>query len=121
MPPKRRKQLLRKQHQQRPTNRRQAEIMRHEQAIQLQRLAIPHELPAAEDDDEVDGDHDGGLAERAHGRHARGEFEGRRWVAHDARESEVEIRPWREQVVRAGEGGEFGGGEVGEGARHGVL
>jgi hypothetical protein len=104
MPPQRREKLLSKQHQQRAADGGQAEIMSHEQPIELQRLAVPHEFPPAEYHHEVDDNHGHGLRERRHGRLARHELEFRGRVPRDGGEELVEVVPWREDVGTAGHG-----------------
>lgn len=70
-----RDQLLQEQHQQHPTNQREVEVMDLEQAVQLQRLPLLHQLPPAEDDDVVGDEGGGRLGHAGHGRLAGDEVE----------------------------------------------
>ena len=67
--------------------------MDQEQCLELEGLAVAHELPTTEDDTVVDSDEDGGRLECRHGRLERHELEVVGRVAHNGRPGLVEDGP----------------------------
>lgn len=86
-------ELLNEQSQQRSADQCQVEVVNHEQRVQFERGTILHELTAAEDDDVVRDQGNGGSLERRHRRDAFNETELAGGIAHDGLEGLIEDGP----------------------------
>lgn len=62
------KQLLNEKRQNDGADRREDEIVNQKESLQLEGLPVPHQLSAAKNDEIVDGDKNGGVSQRRHGR-----------------------------------------------------
>lgn len=86
-------QLFNEESQQRATDQGEVEVVDHEKGVQLQGSAFLHDLAAAEDDDIVGDEKDGGMLEGRQRRHTLNELEFASGIAHDLLKGLVEDGP----------------------------
>ena len=88
-----REQLLNEESQQKGADGGQVQVVDEEERLELEGLAVAHQLSTAEDDEVVDDDEDGRRLERGHGRLEGHELEVIGRVANDGRPELVKDGP----------------------------
>lgn len=89
-------QLLNEENEEHAADGSEVEVVDEEKALELERLAVPHQRATTKDDDVVQDDEDARLLERRHGRDASLEAEVVGRVAHDGCPRLVEDGPQRD-------------------------
>lgn len=88
-----RQKLLNEESQEEAANSGQVEVVDEEERLELERLAVAHQLSAAKDDEVVDDDEDGRRLQGGHGSLERHELEVIGRVANNGREELVKDGP----------------------------